>query len=189
MGLGIAGRARRSQPVIFFPKIIGRIADINTTIIGTALFSLSFKLIYCATEVKPYALDILITLILLDMFIDFYQDDQAEKHLFKYALWGCAAILFSTRAILILGGAEVVLLMKFWRGKKIVKVKSLAFLTACWAGTFLLCYTLALRRFLDSHNLKEWDVVYSSPPPCFLARCRCVDVLGFLAFVFIPVNL
>lgn len=153
--------------VAFFPKITGRFADINTTIIGTALFSLSFELIYYATEVKPYTLDILITLILLNMFIDFYQDDRVKKHLCKYALWGCAAILFSTRAILILGGAGVVLLMKFWRDKKTVKAKSLIFLAACWAGTFLLYYTLALRRFLDSHNLKEWDVVYAPPPPVF----------------------
>lgn len=152
---------------IFFPKIIGRIADINTTIIGTALFSLSFKLIYYTTEVKPYTLDILVTLVLLGMLIDFCQNDRTEKHLFKYALGGCAAIFFSTRAILILGGAGAVLLMKFWREKKTAKVKPLAFLAACWAGAFLLYYILVLRRFLDSHNLKEWDVWYASPPPMF----------------------
>lgn len=153
--------------VALFPKIVGRFADANTTVIGTALFALSFKLIYYATEVKPYILDILIALVLLNIFVDFYQNDRIKKHLFKYAFLGCAAILFSTRAILILGGAGAILLMKFWREKKTVKAKLLAFLVACWAGTFLLYYALVLRRFLDSYNLAEWDAVRTAPPAIF----------------------
>lgn len=150
--------------VVMFPRVLRRFADMNITILATFLFSLGFEFIYYASEVKPYATDVLFSILLLNMFISIAQKKLDRNGCLRYALIGCLAIIFSTKAILILLSAGVALWINSISGRKKAETRALFILNLCWGTAFILYFSFFLGDFVGSYNPADWREVYSPPP-------------------------
>jgi hypothetical protein len=112
------------------------------TLFAVAIFSISIHPIRHSADIKPYASDLLVALVLLALAVEWYRARESSRWLWTLAAFGPIAVLASYPASLVAGGIGLALLPSVWKtgrwrprlalltfGFTVVATFALAFLT------------------------------------------------------------
>jgi hypothetical protein len=136
--------------------------------IALAFFAVSEKLIYYSSEVKQYAFDVLIALLIIWLALRIYSSGLSLKRAAWFGLVGAIGVWFSHPAIFVLAGVGVCLFTaavykRDWRSAVLLGGAG-----ALWLVSFRLNYKMALRATGESGFLltfwSEYDAFMPFPP-------------------------
>ncbi|MCL5054719.1 MAG: glycosyltransferase family 39 protein [Firmicutes bacterium] len=160
---GSGGLALRAFPLLcgisslfLFERLARKILSDKALVLSTGLFAFCFPLIYYSSEVKPYATDVAVTLVLYLFFFHFVQND-AEVGIFKFLLLlfsGTTAIWFSFPSIFILSGIGIIFAYKAVKEREVKFFFRLFLLLTAWGGSFFLFYHFILSPISANKMLK-----------------------------------
>jgi hypothetical protein len=160
-----------------FVRVARRVLDTGPALVlGTALFALSYKLVYYASESKQYSADVAVTLGLYWVFDRVRMTAWNLKAAVTLGLVGAAALWFSHPATFVLAGLGVCLAASFARRKTWAALSYLLLSGVMWAASFGVAYVLSLRRLGSNESLLSfWAHGFMPLPPRALADLRWFD--------------
>jgi hypothetical protein len=121
-------------------------------LLAVAIFAVSFHPIRHAAEVKPYASDLLVALVLLALALRWRRTPERSSGLWLLVAAAPLALALSHPALFIAGGVSAGLAVPVWKARRWgIWIPFLAFQAAA-AGTFLGLYALCT-RFQEQHAL------------------------------------
>ena len=129
-------------------KVARRLLPASAATIAVALVALSPALVRYAAEVKPYAVDALVTLVLLDRMLALEESGWSSRRWWQLGLIGVVALVASTPAVFVLAG---VLASLGWRALSARDVRHgphLAALAAGWVATFAVLVATVYRPLI-----------------------------------------
>lgn len=135
------------------------------------LFALGAPLVYYASEVKQYSLDVFVTLLLLWLggrliFREADEDSKPTKDMLWLTIAGMLSVWFSHPAIFALAGVSGALFLHYAFQKDIGRLKIFAAMIAAWGASFVLLYFVSLRGLAaDSYLLNYWSDAFMPFPP------------------------
>ena len=107
---GVAG-------VFLFRHVAGRLLRGEALLLAVAIFAVSAGPIRYVGEVKPYASDLLVALVVLALAVEWQRRPERSAWLWALALFAPVAIGMSFPAILVTGGVSVGLIGPLWRSR------------------------------------------------------------------------
>ena len=116
--LRLAAFASSLASVVLFRHVAGRVLSGSPLLLAVAMFSVSWWPIEYATEVKPYASDLLAALVLLALSLEWLR--RPERTAWLWGLAGAAflAVLLSFPSIFVVGGVCASLAPAVWRARR-----------------------------------------------------------------------
>ena len=161
---GSGGLALRAFPLIcgisslfLFERIARKNLSEKAAALGVGLFAFCFPLIYYSSEVKPYATDVIVTIILYLFCLPFFGTCDDPMGIFKFLLLlfsGTTAIWFSFPSIFILSGIGIIFAYRAVKEKKPKGFFRLFLLLTAWGGSFFLFYHFILSPISANKMLK-----------------------------------
>ena len=131
--------------VFLFRHMAGRVLRGLPLLMAVGIFAVSYHPIRHAADVKPYASDLLVGMILLALAIEWNRDRSRTSWLWGLAAFAPLALGFSHPAVFVAGGIGLALGPAVWKsGARTSQVAHGAFLVAT-AGSFLALYLLFTR--------------------------------------------
>jgi hypothetical protein len=128
--------------VFLFRHMAGRVLRGLPLLMAVGIFAVSYHPIRHAADVKPYASDLLVGLILLALAIEWNRDRSRPAWLWGLAAFAPLALGFSHPAVFVAGGIGLALWPAVWRsGNRVVQLAHAVFLVST-AGSFLALYLL-----------------------------------------------
>jgi peptidoglycan/LPS O-acetylase OafA/YrhL len=124
--------------------------------IAVALFALCDMLVYYSAELKPYSLDVAVSLGIVAATILYLEDPRSRGRLFILAATGAAAPWLSLPAIFTVMSALVAVTMAS-RGAPDPKPKR-GLLCAIWGASSLVCFLVFDRQLLHKTHEDYWQV-------------------------------
>lgn len=152
----------------FFPFMFGVLALIlfyflareilhkNVTALAVGIFAVLHPLIYYSAEVKPYSLDVLITITLLLMILKLGLTGLKTQNTILLAFSGIIAVWFSFSSVFILAGMGLALLFSAYKTKNIQYLKSTITIGVCWLISFGYYYSFFLKNSQKSDYLQDF---------------------------------
>lgn len=161
--------------VFVFRHLAGRLLDGVALLVAMAMFAVAFWPIAFAGEVKPYAGDLLISLAILTLAVEWLKNPSEAWRLWLLAGVALAAVPLSLPSVFVTGGVFLTLARKAWREGPSRSRAALLFLGSFPAILFLLLmpfYRLEphVQAFMDSY----WAGAF---PP----RDGLLHLIGWLA--------
>lgn len=133
----------------------GRVA----TWLGVFLFSVSYYLIYYASEVKQYSSDVFTALVCLTLLQQFTKRKPSALFSALLCLAGVVCIFLSQITVFILAGVLAGMLVHAWQTKNLKAFYALLGCGAAWAIAFLINYKLFLSGYVIFPELiKHWQL-------------------------------
>jgi hypothetical protein len=168
--------------LLVFPGVARQYVGANAALIAVVLFALGRPLIYYSAELKQYASDVLLALLLLGCAAAAYR--RLERGLpaptFLWGVLGAAALWFSHSAVFILAGTATMFAGVCLRRRDWSRLVALGCTVSIWLLSFAACYFLALRRLgQNDYLLNFWKAEFMPLPPRSAA-----DVQWFLNTFF-----
>jgi hypothetical protein len=175
MAFGEGERALRLVPLIaglgalwLFPLAARRWLSPIESLLALALFALAQPLVYYATEVKPYSVDVLVALALL--WAAGRALDARPHALASLIAIGVAGVWLSYPAIFVAAGVGLTLVLSAGLRGDRRRATRLAAAAAAWVASFIIHYALVLRRSDPKGYLARfWSEGYPPLPPGSLA--------------------
>ena len=142
-----------------------RVVSQKAGLIALGFFSILTPLVYYASEVKPYASDVAITLLLLLVALR-YLGDRSPRNIIMLAFAGLVALAMSYPAIFMMAGIGVCLLFDSILEKKIHTFLSMILILSIWLSFFLLLYFISYKLLAADHALvKPYASSFMPIPP------------------------
>lgn len=129
-------------------RVASRILPSPAAVLAVALVALSPALVRYSAEVKPYATDALVTLLVLDSAVQVAVDPLRSGRWRALGLVGMAAIVASTPSVFILAGVTAYLTTDALVSRDARSARRTASLAAGWAGLFLVLLATVFRPLL-----------------------------------------
>ncbi len=123
------------------------------SLVAFGLFAISRDLVYYASELKPYASDIMMVLLLYLMFFRVISQPLSLFMVASYGLLGAASIYFSFPSVFILMGAGGCLFFNCLYERDYQQAKILTLLLVFWLGSLIFYYYFSLQYFLQNKDL------------------------------------
>ena len=123
--------------VFLFRHVAGRVLGGLPLLLAVAIFAVSFHPIRHAAEVKPYASDLLIALLLLGLALEWRRTPDRTSWLWLLAVFVPIAVALSHPAVFVGGGVSLGLAAPIWRRKRPAEWIPLLLYQAAMVGTFL----------------------------------------------------
>jgi hypothetical protein len=134
--------------------------------LALALFALCGPLIYYASEVKPYASDVAVALLIYLSTDILFESEITARGLVAAALVGALAVWFSFTALFVLAGVGLALLCAAIGRRGRWPLFSVAVVGFFWAVSFVIFYVSFLRTASNNPELIEyWRSAYAPLPP------------------------
>lgn len=95
--------------LLSFARLAGRLLDARLALLATALAAVSPLLIYYSAEVKPYAFDWMLSVLLMLATLDIFEDP-SPRHWQRWAVVAALSALFSVSAPFYVAGSALALL-------------------------------------------------------------------------------
>jgi glycosyltransferase involved in cell wall biosynthesis len=169
------------------PWVLQSIAGWRTALIGTFLVAVCPEAMHYSTELKPYALDAVLSLTLLGLFhTTFHRRPGALPCLI---LAGIVFPWLSLPSVFVLAATGIVLAAEAFRGKERARLAVIVGSAFVWTLGFYLQYRMTLRlNTRDPYLQSYWNFAFAPFPPTSLGDLRWY--VGKLAYVFVsPVGL
>lgn len=161
--------------LVIFPFVARHYLSRGGTVLALALLVLSERLIYYASEVKQYAADVLVTVLILGLFVAFRRRKLTPLTTLLLAASGVAFIWFSLPAIFGLAGVGLTMLILAWRSGDRRQVAGVAVVGLCWLAGFALVGWLSFDRLIGNEALSDFWAASGFPP----ALSSGLDVPGW----------
>ncbi len=176
--------------LFLFRRLAYKLLSPTAVPFAMALFSVSDMLIYYASEVKQYSLDVLGTLAVLLAGLDVLEKQSGSKRpLLRFALIGTAALWFSHAAIFVLASTGAILAFVALRHRRTRVLLQLAAVGAFWSMNLAALYLLSFRSAAANQFLLQyWTFSFMPLPPKSLADFAWF-AKTFLYAVKMPVGL
>ena len=152
--------------VFVFYLLARQTLDKEVLLLGLFLFIVSTTSVYFASEVKQYASDVLISMLLIWFTIKQISKSPDIKNLFLYAGAGIVAITFSHPSVFILASCGTTMIVSSIINKNNKKLFYYLAVSSIWLAFFVIIYLLHF-RFLEQNNLlmKYWQNAFMPFPP------------------------
>ena len=137
--------------LVLMYRLLAKTCDRYGTLFALTAFALSYYLIYYSAELKQYASDVLICIILALFFHNHISRETNARDFWQLGVAGALGICFSHPAIFVVIAIGCTLVIHYRRErKKLLWVSIVGFI---WAGLFLLIYLILLRKQTGSEYL------------------------------------
>lgn len=134
--------------------------------LALALFAVSDRLIYYASEVKQYSTDVAVALALLLAALAALEGPLTARRAALLAAAGSAAVWFSHPAIFVLAGAGVALAASAAAGRDWPRLARLVAVGAAWVASFGAFYLVSLDEIAENAKRQRfWGDAFLPMPP------------------------
>ncbi len=116
----------------------------QAALISLGLFAVSSRLVYYASELKPYSSDVCIALLLYALTTSIRSKRFTIPRMALFGIVGGIAICFSYPAVFVLAGIGLSLTLFHLSRKEWAKVGYLSIPCGLWSAAFLVCYFLSI---------------------------------------------
>jgi len=133
-------------------RVARRLLPTSAAVIAVALVALSPALVRYAAEVKPYAVDALVTLLVLDRTLALQESAWSSRRWWQLGIVGAFALVASTPAVFVLAG---VVAFVGWHAVTEQHVRlgaRAAALTGAWALTFVVLVSTVFRPLVAADS-------------------------------------
>lgn len=151
--------------LFLFWKIAKRSLN-KTRLFAFSLFCLSEKLIYYSSEVKQYASDVFIFLVLTDSLYECLRSDASIKDYIKLGIIGIISLWVSHPALFVSVGVVVSLALEQLFNRNWQKFHWASVIAFAWLSNFAIIYFVSLRFIVTNTGLVNyWRDYYMPIPP------------------------
>lgn len=148
-----------------FVAVARRFVGPGPGLLAVGLFAVAQPLVYFASELKPYSLDVALGLVILLVALRADERPESTRRLLALGLAGATAVWFSYPAAFVLGGAGATLLARAWLARRPRFLALVAVAAAAWLASFALQYALFLRHLgADPELATFWENLRAFPP-------------------------
>lgn len=152
--------------LLIFALLLPRVNGKAGTYTALALFALSGSLVYYSSEVKQYASDVFVSVLLLWLALRVLDSAEAGRALVWLGVAGALAVWCSHPAIFVLAAIAATLLLHYALQKDGRGLKQTGILLAAWAASFGVLYFVSLRALAaDPFLLNYWGDAFMPLPP------------------------
>ena len=152
--------------IAVFAHLARSVLDDRAARIALLLFATCEPLIFYASEVKQYSLDVLVTLSLLAIVLHTARSPLTRSRAVQLALAGALALWLSNPAVFVCAAGGIALAVAEWRAGRRDAWPGLAAIAAVWLASFAALYALQIRPALEHPYLREfWAGAYAPMPP------------------------
>lgn len=130
--------------ILVFHRLAARVLPTGAALIALGLFCFSEPLIYFSNEVKPYGLDVLVSMLYCWLGLRIWQEGERWFDIAMLAVAGAATVWFSMPSIFTFGGVSMALAGRALAGRR---WGALAAVCAA-AAIFLVAYYINFDRFI-----------------------------------------
>lgn len=143
----------------------------GVTLFAVALLSLSNNLIYYASDVKQYASDVMIAIILYLAVFYFDAKKMTPSRIVSFGFLGGVTIWFSHPALFILAGFGITLTVINLLRRDFTRVFRLTFVFSVWAISFICIYFGSYDQMTGNQGLlRYWNSAFMPFPPTSMAE-------------------
>lgn len=149
-----------------FYKMAGYFLNKFAVLLALFLFAGSNALIYFSSEVKQYAIDVGINLILYLIILKFSNSVLTKKRILLLVLIGSISIWFSHPSIFILFTAGFLWMLYSVIKKNWNRVGILILISFCWILSFFIIYSIQLHYIASQKDMSDfWQYTFAPIPP------------------------
>jgi len=138
------------------PRVARRYATRGAYPYAVAVVALAPFLVYYSSEVKQYAFDALLSLVVLWLAHDLARRPHDRRLAAIFALAGAVGVWFSQPMVFMLAGAGAVLGVRALRRRDRAAVATLVPPALAWAASFAITYLLSRRQLEDPVYMREF---------------------------------
>lgn len=142
-----------------------RMLPARATTIPLAIFAVAVPVIRYASEVKPYATDLLVSIILLLVLLPLAGEWNSNTRAIAALVVGSVAVWFAFPAIFLLAGIGVVLAAQAIFAKQWARMFTILAAGVFWVASFALDYVFLLRYNADNAEVRSWWLDRFTPLP------------------------
>jgi hypothetical protein len=159
--------------LFLFYHLARKVLKPNAVPIGLGLFALSDRLIYYSSELKQYASDVAIAILLGLATIYMLRESWTPSRLVFFSLLGVIVIWFSHPSVFILAGAGLSLSLICLYHKEWSKLGRLVLTYSLWSLSLAFCYIVSLQTLRHNKNLMNyWEGGFMPLPPTSYADAQ-----------------
>jgi len=141
--------------VFLFWHLARRLLPSSGALLALAMFALSEQLIYYASEVKPYGIDVTVAVLLWWLITQSEREGTTWRDLAVVGVVGAAAVWLSYPAIIVLGGLAIRWLWAPMRRGRWPTTASRAVVSGAWVLSFALAYVTSMHRIGGNPELRD----------------------------------
>lgn len=131
-------------------RVSRRLLPTAAALVAVALVALSPALVRYSAEAKPYAVDALVTLVLLDRAVAVTELRATTRTWWSLAIAGVLALAASTPSVFVLAGVVAYLVLSAVNAHDGAALRRAFALAAGWAATFVMLLVTVFRPLIDS---------------------------------------
>lgn len=150
--------------LLVFPFVARRFLSPGATAVATALLALSQPLIYYASELKQYGVDVLVAVLVLGLFAWARERPLAWRTTAVLMVAGAVLVWVSHPAIFLLASGGLALLTAAWLQSDRRRMATLITTGAVWLFSFGLMAWLSFGNLVGNRDLTEFWQVAGYPP-------------------------
>ena len=148
-----------------FYLLLKRVISGTSLIVVFALFAINPRLIYYSSELKQYIVDVVVTILLLLLAIQFFEKP-SRKGLAVLTLAGLLALWFSHPSLFVLAGIGITLFFSYLQKRDYANLGLVAGMGVLWLANMGLLYSLTLGDLSQNSYMREyWQGAFAPMPP------------------------
>jgi hypothetical protein len=154
--------------LLFFPRVASSLLGRVGLFTAVTLFAFSDSLVYYSSEVKQYALDVLVTLAIYAAVFSTRCKSLTPQLTLILAGTGLIGVWFSHPAVFILAACGAGLLLEAWVERDRARLRQLAAVCVIWALSFLAAYAVTERAIPEPtrrYLARVWSVAFAPAWP------------------------
>ncbi len=157
--------------IILFYKLCRKYLSDVHCFLPLVLFCFGMPLLQYATEVKQYSTDVMMTLALILICLEWKVEDFDFKRALKWALIGSFTVWFSMPGVFILFGIGIFYLFESYKKGAKEQIKYIIGAILIWLINFGFYYFAIIRKDIGLENLEDYHARFFLPlPPTSLAE-------------------
>lgn len=137
----------------------------GATAIAFSVFTVAVPVIRYASEIKPYATDLLVSIVLLLVLLPLSGEWKSSARAIAALVVGCVAVWLAFPAIFLLAGIGVVLAAQAVFAKQGPRIFTILAAGAFWFASFALDYVFLLRYNAENAEVRTWWLDRFMPLP------------------------
>jgi hypothetical protein len=173
LGLGSSEYALRLIPFVagcaslwLMYHLARRCVQIPETLLALSLFALGSHQIYYTSEVKQYASDVTVALLLLLLAAKHFDAEQETPQFVLLGLVGALGIWLSHPALFVAAGAGFALALHYGSRRDWARLRAVLAVALWWGVNLLALYFISLRHIADRQALLQyWGPSFAPWPP------------------------
>jgi len=167
--------------VLLFHHLARRLLSPAATVLAVGVFAVSYHPIRHAAECKPYASDLMASLVLIVLAVRWWQSPKNRRWLWALVAIGPLMVALSYPAVFVAGGVSLTLAWCVWTRKDYRALAPLAIYNLAFVGVFgLLLWLVSSGQYSDTRDfmLSYWAGGFPPANPLLLVKWLVMQHAG-----------